>query len=183
VSRFSPSRTYLTAAAVALGLAVFSGWCALTWRPALIPGFLFVLSAALVLALAFRPNIEIHETHFRVGRRRIGWDQVRRVDRTGWMSPLVLYLTLADGGKVRIIYPGDVDSCGRLLKVIQQNSTEALIDGVPYRQIWGPPVQAATPVRPVAPGPRYRLLTPEDEAEVERLYQKLKTAGHLDPDK
>ena len=29
--------------------------------------------------------------------------------------------------------------------------------------------------------PRYRLLLPEDEAEVERLYQLLKTVGHLDP--
>ena len=29
-------------------------------------------------------------------------------------------------------------------------------------------------------GPRYRILRPEDEAEVERLYQRLKTVGNLD---
>jgi len=28
--------------------------------------------------------------------------------------------------------------------------------------------------------PRYRILLPEDEAEVERLYQRLKAVGHLD---
>ena len=31
-----------------------------------------------------------------------------------------------------------------------------------------------------APLPRYRILRPEDEAEVERLYQRLKTVGNLD---
>jgi hypothetical protein len=31
------------------------------------------------------------------------------------------------------------------------------------------------------PSPRYQLLRPEDEAEVERLFQRLKTVGHLDP--
>jgi hypothetical protein len=31
------------------------------------------------------------------------------------------------------------------------------------------------------PSPRYPLLRPEDEAEVERLYQRLKAVGHLDP--
>ena len=34
--------------------------------------------------------------------------------------------------------------------------------------------------RKQAPVPRYRVLRPEDEAEVERLYQRLKTVGNLD---
>jgi hypothetical protein len=29
--------------------------------------------------------------------------------------------------------------------------------------------------------PKYRVLRPEDEIEIERLYQRLKTVGHLDP--
>ena len=29
--------------------------------------------------------------------------------------------------------------------------------------------------------PRYRVLRPEDEEEVERLYFLLKTVGHIDP--
>ena len=39
---------------------------------------------------------------------------------------------------------------------------------------------AAGAERKPAPPPRYRILKPEDEAEVERLYQRLKTVGHLD---
>ena len=39
---------------------------------------------------------------------------------------------------------------------------------------------AAGSDRRQAPPPRYRVLRPEDEAEVERLYQRLKTVGNLD---
>ena len=62
---------------------------------------------------------------------------------------------------------------------MRRASRDALIDGVPYRQYWGevlaPVVEAAQTLPP-----RYRLLRPEDEAEVERLYQRLKTVGNLD---
>jgi len=57
-------------------------------------------------------------------------------------------------------------------------STAAMIDGIPYRQYWekcwgwryAPLAQA-----------RPRVLRPEDEEEVERLYFLLKTVGHIDP--
>jgi hypothetical protein len=57
---------------------------------------------------------------------------------------------------------------------------DALIDGIPYRQYWGE-VLTANSGRKMLPSPRYRLLLPEDEAEVERLYQRLKAVGHIDP--
>ena len=178
--RFHPTRVYLLSAAVALGLAVFSGWWATAWLPAVIACILFLASAALVLTLALQPAIEIREDVLAIGKREIRWERIRRVDQTGWVAPLVLYLTLSDGGRVRLIYPGDMETSNRLLSLIQQNSSLALINGVPYRQIFGEPV---SPVKPPLPAPRYRVLTEEDEAEVERLYQKLKTAGHLDPEK
>ena len=58
-------------------------------------------------------------------------------------------------------------------------SRDALIDGIPYRQYWG---EVLTPgaERAQNQAPRYRILRPEDEAEVERLYQRLKTVGNLD---
>jgi hypothetical protein len=62
---------------------------------------------------------------------------------------------------------------------LRRSSRDALIDGVPYRQYWGEvlaPVAEATQALP----PRYRILRAEDEAEVERLYQRLKTVGNLD---
>ena len=183
--RFTPSRTYLTAAAVALGLAVFSGWCARSWTPALIPAVLFCASAGLVLFLGTRPVIEIRDSGVVVGSRRILWSEIRRVDQTGWVSPLVVDLTLGGGERMRLLYSGTVDSCNHLLRVLQQNSTQALLNGVPYAQVWGETAPQPEPeVEPrAAAGPRYRLLNDEDEAEVERLYHKLKTAGHLDSEK
>ena len=58
-------------------------------------------------------------------------------------------------------------------------SRDALIDGIPYRQYWGE-VLASGGERKQVTAPRYRILRPEDEAEVERLYQRLKTVGNLD---
>jgi hypothetical protein len=180
--RFAPARTYLTAAAVALGLAVFSGWCAYRWLPAVVPAVLFVASAGGVLWLGLRPVIEVTEEALRTGKRTIEWREVRRVDQTGWISPMVVDLTLADQTRLRLIYPGETEESNRLLRLIQQRSSSALINGVPYRQIFGEPTPAAAPAAKLS-GPRYRLLTEDDEAEVERLYQKLRAAGRLDPEK
>ena len=179
--RFTPARTYLTAAAVAFGLAAFSGWCAFNWLPAAIPAALFALSAFFVLWLGIRPAIEVTEDTLKTGNTAIEWDEIRRVDQTGWISPMVADLTLQDGTRVRLLYPGETEQSNRLLRMIQQRSTKALINGVPHRQIFGEPAQPAA--REPMESPRYRLLTEDDEAEVERLYQKLRTAARLDPEK
>jgi len=68
-----------------------------------------------------------------------------------------------------------------LLRQLRRASRDALIDGVPYRQYWGEVLTGPDAQGNVAP--RFRLLRPEDEAEVNRLYQRLKTVGHLDPKK
>jgi hypothetical protein len=54
-----------------------------------------------------------------------------------------------------------------------------LIDGIPYKQFWGEVLPSVE--RRQLPSPKYQLLRPDDEAEVERLFQRLKTVGHLDP--
>ena len=104
---------------------------------------------------------------------------IRRLDRTGWVSPLIVRVTLFDDSRFTLIYPGDLDSCNSLLRHLRRLSRDALIDGIPYRQYWG---EALAPGmdRKQAPAARYRILRPEDEAEVERLYQRLKTVGNLD---
>ena len=107
---------------------------------------------------------------------------IRRLDRTGWMSPLIVRITLFDDSRLVLVYPGDLDSCNRLLRHLRRLSRDALIEGVPYRQYFGE-VLAAGAERKPAPPPRYRILKPEDEAEVERLYQRLKTVGNLDQKK
>lgn len=180
MTRYTPSRNYFYAGFVGLGLAVFSAWCGFRWTPAFIPAGLFVLSSALLLFLALRPPVEICEAHLKVGKLTVPWAQIRRLDRTGWISPLVVHLTLFSDHRVLLIYPGDLDSAHSLLRCLRRYSREALIDGIPYRQFWGESLAAAGERKAMA-SPRYPLLRPEDEDEVERMFQRLKTVGHLEP--
>lgn len=181
MTRYLPARHYISFGLVALGLAIFSGWLGLEWTPVYVPAFLFLLSSALLLGLAVRPPVEIQEAFLVVGKRMIPWMDIRRLDRTGWLSPLIVRLTLYDDTKVTIVYPGDLDSCRSLLRTLRRMCRDALIDGIPYRQYWGEVLVSAAKGAKAAPSPRYRLLLPEDEAEVERLYHRLKSVGHLDP--
>jgi hypothetical protein len=179
MTRYLPARHYFSFAIVALALAVFSGWLGMDWAPAFIPCVLFTLSSILLFVMAFRPPIEIHEGYLAVGSRIIPWMDIRRLDRTGWVSPLIVRLTLFDDTRMLLTYPGDLDSCNSLLRQLRRLSRDALIDGIPYRQYWGE-ILIPGGDRRQSPPPRYRILRPEDEAEVERLYQRLKAVGHLD---
>jgi Protein of unknown function (DUF3093) len=178
--RYTPSRQYMQAGVLALALALIAGWLGLEWPLIAVASVLFLLSAAFVFWLALRPALEINEAHLKIGQRVIPWNAIRRVDRTGWVSPLALHLTLADEARVLIIYPGSLDNATRLLQQIRRMAREALIDGMPHRQFWGE--HAEVPVeRKVMPAPKYQLLNKEDEEEVERLFQRLKTVGHIEP--
>jgi hypothetical protein len=179
MSRYVPARHYVSFGAVAMALAGFSGWLGLSWPTAFCPAALFFVTASALLALAFRPVIKVFDDHLEIGRRVIPWQDIRRVDRTGWISPLVVKLTLYDDETVVVVYPGEVDCCKHLLRTLRQMSTSAVIDNVPYRQYWGELFGAGDPKQ--LSSPRYRVLRPEDEEEVERLYFLLKTVGHIDP--
>jgi hypothetical protein len=180
MTRYLPARHYVSFGIVAAVLACFSGWLGWEWAPAFIPAGLFLATAVILFILALRPAIEVHEGHLAIGKRIIPWMDVRRVDRTGWMSPLIVRMTLFDDSRQLVVYPGDLESCNSLLRHLRRLSRDALIDGIPYRQYWGEVLVPGTD-RKQLPSPRYRLLRPEDEVEVERLYQRLKTVGHLDP--
>src|SRR5579863_4407067 len=142
--------------------------------------------------MALRPAIEIHETHLRIGRRDIPWSQIRRLDQTGWNVPLAVFLTLPNESRILLLYPGDFDSSASLLRHLRRHARQALLDGVPYRQFWGEPplseiasakhpssakMPTVTPAQTQMAPPRYPLLRPEDEEEVERMFQRLKTVG------
>jgi hypothetical protein len=171
----------LQAGLAAIPLGAFTVWCGRSWAPAYAAAALFLVSAAVLFALAFRPPIEIQDAYLAIGRRRIPWMDIRRVDHAGWLSPLVVRLTLADQSRVLLIYPGDVDSGNSLLHHLRRHPRQALIDGHQYPKFWNEEPPPASQGRPLA-SPRYRLLLPEDEAEVERLYQRLKAVRRLDPD-
>jgi hypothetical protein len=181
MTRYTPARHYLYFGTAALALAAFSaclGVKANLWY-VFIPAVLFLISSTVLLVMAVRPAIEIFEEYLAIGSRHVLWMDVRRLDRTGWISPLIVRITLFDDSRVLLVYPGDLDSCNNLLRNLRKLSRDALIDGVPYRQYWGEALNPG-PDRRQLPAPRYRLLRPEDEAEVEKLYQRLKTVGHLD---
>lgn len=180
MTRYSPSRIYRPAGLAALFLAGVCGWFAMGWSGAWLAAVLFLLTGTLLLALGLQPPIEIRESHLQVGRRAILWEEIREVNRTGWVSPLVLHLRLEDQKRLLVIYPGDLDSANSLLRHVRRLSKEALIDGIPYREFWGeaPP---PPPERKALPSPRYQVVRPEDEAEIERMFQRLKAEGRLEP--
>ncbi len=179
MTRYSPSRHYFPAGCIALGLTVFSAWCATRWLPASIAAGLFLASATALFFLASRPVISLNDSALFVGSRAIPWSHIRRVDRTGWVSPLVVHLTMNDGGRVTLVYPGDLDSANSLLRQLRRSAREALLDGVPHRRVWSEAAPSGESSQD-SDTPRYPLLRPEDEAEVERLYLRLKTVGRLD---
>jgi hypothetical protein len=122
----------------------------------------------------------------RIGNEMIPWTDVRRIDRTRWTSPLVLYLSLIDDRRIQLVYPGEADAVNSLQRFLRRNARESLIDGVPYRQFWGevqPPSvtkQQQQRTAAVLPSPKYRIVRPEEEEEIERMLQRLKTVGNLD---
>ena len=179
MTRYLPARHYLWFAIAAVVFAGLSSWFAIGFTPAWIPSGLFVLTAVLLFAMAFRPVVEVQEGYLAVGKRVIPWMDIRRLDRTGWISPLIVRMTLYDDSRLILVYPGDLDSCNSLLRHLRRLSRDALIDGIPYRQYWGEVLSPGSEKKQPPP-PRYRILLPEDEAEVERLYQRLKTVGNLD---
>lgn len=195
LTRYSPSRYYLVAAIASLGVALQSSWLAFQfWPGAWVLAFLFALLAGALFGLARRPVIEIHARHLRVGDRSIPWPEIHAVDRTGWLIPLIVILTLESGRRVVLLYPGDLESSRRLLRHIRRCAGEALIDGVPHDEFWNDSMEqphsplsldGSAPARKqssnTAAAPRYPFLREEDEAEVEKLYQRLKAVGHLDP--
>lgn len=199
VARFAPSRRYFAMGIAALGGAALSVWSALRWDPAWlglwaipeglraalnpswIAAALFAIPAAALLLLACCPAIEIHETHLRIGKRQIRWNQIARLDQTRWSVPFVAFLTLDDDTRVVLIHPGDLDSSAKLLRHLRRSAREALLDGVPYRQFWGERAPVQPPTAPPSAAPlRYPLLRPEDEEEVERMFQRLKSVGHIE---
>ena len=170
-------------ALAALILGSMAGLAAARWpgigiEMAVLGGVL-ALAGCCLLVLALRPAIEIHETHLGIGRRAIPWGDIRRLDQTPWVTiwnvPLTVYLTLSDEQRVLLVYAGEPDSSAGLLRNLRRYARAALLDGIPYLQFWG-----ETPAAKQLPPPRYPLLRPEDEEEVERMFQRLKAVGRLD---
>ena len=178
MTRIKPSRVYPLATLCCLLLTYACAWSAMQWKLAWIPAALLAIASAGLMWLALRPAVEVNESHLVIGRQAIEWSRIRRIDQTKWSTPLVVYLTLVEGRRLRLLYPGRSENCRLLLRLIQQRSTQALINGVPHIRIFGEPVQTDS----TAPHARPRFLSDSDEAEVERMFQLLKSPGRMDSD-
>jgi hypothetical protein len=189
VSRYDSPRDYLWTGVVALAFTAFSAWVGLAWHWAWIAAGLLLLGAVVALTLGLLPDIEVYESHLRVegrfrGRaRRIPWPEVARVDKL-FGFPLTVRLTFMNRETVVLMYAGDEPGRASLLRNLRRYPREALIEGAPWRTFWGEPQRSASNRRTEprkSPPPRYPVLLPGDEAEVERMFQQLKTVGRLDP--
>jgi len=226
LARYTPSRLYLSLMLFAFCGAIFSAWMGLHWPPSWIAAALFALSGVGLSLVTLRPAIEIHESHLVIGRMAIPWGEIKRIDQTGWNSPLAVYLTVRGEHRYMLLYPGDPESASSLLRHLRRFSHEALLDGIPHSEFWGKPLIAAedgevgtdaetlsafdadgfesnaysnnldpemnvpfddelNPAKDLDPArmeplARYPLLRAEDEEEVERMFQRLKSVGHLE---
>jgi hypothetical protein len=189
VETFVPSRQYARFGWAALAGSVVCVLCGFGAPLAFVPALLCLTTAAAIFWLAARPPIRLGDTQFNVGERSVAWREVRQINRSrfnnaGFISPLILHLKLTNSRYKILVYPGDADRVERLLKMLRKNSHLATFDGVPYRDywMWNDPTgeEDQRPALPPASTPPVHLFSREDEEEIERLYQKLKTVGRLD---
>ncbi len=180
VEIFQPSRLYARVGWAALAGSAICVLCGFRAPLAFIPGFLCATTAAALFWLAARPPIRIGETQFNIGERAIAWREVLEINSSRFLSPLILRIKLTNSRRKMLIYPGEPERIAKLMFQLRKNSQFASFDGVAYRDYWtwssltGSNDENAVIDQPV------RMLNPDDEEEVERMYQKLKTVGHLD---
>lgn len=178
MTRFAPSKQFVYMGVVAFILGLMSAWVAWQWLPAVVPAVLFFASSGFLFWLNFNPIIEATDRELLIGRHAIQWSSITRIDSTSWVTPLVLKLTTETGNRKVLIYAGDLESSGRLKEIICNCAPHALLDGQPQRRR-----QAMIAVRNgrTAKVERHPFLTANDEAEVERMVQRLREVGSLDP--
>jgi hypothetical protein len=179
---YLPSRLYAKVGWFALLGALVSVAFGLRSAFAFIPAFLCAATAALLFWLAARPRITVGENQFTIGERAIAWREVKEINSSRFVSPLLLDIKLTNNRRKRLIFPGEPEQIGKLMYQLRRHSHMATFDGVAYRDYWtwsslGSNKLAGT--GPAADQP-VRMISQDDEEEIERLYQRLKTVGHLD---
>jgi hypothetical protein len=180
VEIYQPSRLYARVGWAALAGSLICVLCGLRAPLAFIPGALCASTAAALFWLSARPAIRIGESQFNIGERAIAWREVREVNSSRFVSPLILKLKLTNSRQKWLIYPGEPERIAKLIVSLRKNSHLATFDGVPYRDYWNwAKLNSANPDQPAAEPP-VRMVSQDEEEEIERMYQKLKTVGRLD---
>jgi hypothetical protein len=180
VEVYQPSRLYARAGWIAVAGTAVCVLCGLRAPLAFIPGGLCAVTAAVLFWLKTRPVIRVGETQFNIGERAIAWREVREINSSRFVSPLVLFLKLTNSRRKLLIFPGEPTRIALLIAQLRKNAHLATFDGVAYRDFWtwasltGLPGDTPVMEQPV------RMLAQDEEDEIERMYQTLKTVGRLD---
>jgi hypothetical protein len=195
VETFLPSRLYARAGWFTAFACVALTFFGIRSPLVLLPAAAAAVAALLSFWLSARPAIHVGETQFNIGDRAIAWREVKEVNRVRILSPLILRLKLTNSRQRVLIYPGDMSRVEQLVHLLRKHSHLATFDGVAYRDYWTwssmaglhgakPAGTAVPPGQKLLPKPLMeqpvRMLSAEEEDEIERMYQKLKAVGRLD---
>ncbi|MBV9760646.1 MAG: hypothetical protein JO340_08780 [Acidobacteriaceae bacterium] len=180
VEIYLPSRLYPRIGWAALAGALICALCGLRAPLAFIPGALCAMTSGLLFWLWKRPPIRLGETQFNIGERAIAWREVREINHSRFVSPLILNIKLTNSRHKVMIYPGEPERIEKLMWHLRKNSYMATFDGVSHRDYWAwAAVAQARGENPPAEQP-VRMVSSDEEDEIERMYQRLKTVGRLD---
>jgi len=180
VETYAPAGLYARIAWFALAGAVVTTAIGLRFSFAFIPGFLFALTSVALFWLASRPRITVAESQFTIGERAIAWREVKEINSSRFVSPLILDIRLTNNRRKRLVYPGEPGRIARLMYQLRRNSRLATFDGVAYRDYWTWTSLGSGKTPGSLSDQPVRMVSLDDEEEIERLYQRLKTVGHLD---
>ncbi len=180
VDVYQASRLYARAGWIALAGTLVCVLCGLRAPLSLIPGALCTVTAVALFWLSSRPEIRMSENQINIGERAIAWREIREINSSKFRSPLVLSLKLTNSRRKLLIFPGEPVRIAHLIAQLRKNAHLATFDGVAYRDFWtwasltGLPGDTPVLEQPV------KMLSNEEEDEIERMYQTLRTAGRLD---
>jgi hypothetical protein len=180
VEIYQPSPAYSRLGWASLAGSAVCLICGLRAPLAFVPGALCALTSGVLFWLASRPVIRIGTTQFNIGERAIAWQEVREINSSRFLSPLILKLKLTNSRRKALIFPGEPERIAKLLDSLRRHSVLASFNGIAYRDYWtwndvkelsGDTSPDETPVR---------MVSADDEAEIERMLQKLRNCRDLD---
>jgi hypothetical protein len=176
---FKPWRMYSHAAWAALVGFIVSVGCGVFARLALIPAILLALTGIALFWLATRPVVLISVARFNIGRRAIAWQEICAIHQF-WASPLILRLELTNRRRKLLVYPGEPRRGAELALQLRERAFHATFDGIPFRdyQLWSR--LSEKEANELGLQEPVKMVSAEEELEIERLYQTLKVSGKLD---
>jgi hypothetical protein len=180
VETYLPSRLYPRIGWAALAGSLICALCGLRAPLAFIPGGLCLITGLVLFWLYKRPPIRLADTQFNIGERAIAWREVRQINTPRFLSPLILNIKLTNSRHKYLIYAGELERIERLMWLLRKNSFMATFDGVSHRDFWAWAAVAQARGGNQPPEQPVKMLSADEEDEIERMYQKLKSVGRLD---